>query len=133
MHLVIYFLFYVKYPTKGTTSVSATLLRQTSYSWPQLFKTCRRILRIIDFIFVGELRGFENLEHDSEASENIRSEKKMISTTFAVVKYQRPKWSPWWDILPKIKKNTSRCTFESYYDDIDSGTKPAPHNQHRKH
>ena len=28
----------------------------------------------------------------------------MISTTFAVAKYQRPKWSPWWDILPKIKK-----------------------------
>ena len=27
----------------------------------------------------------------------------MISTTFAVVKYQRPKWSPWWDILRKIK------------------------------
>ena len=27
----------------------------------------------------------------------------MISTTFAVAKYQRPKWSPWWDILPKIK------------------------------
>ena len=42
---------------------------------------------------------------------------------FAVAKYQRPKWSPWWDILPN----------ESYYDDIDSGTKPAPHIQHRKH
>lgn len=27
----------------------------------------------------------------------------MISTTFAVAKYQRPKWSPWWDILRKIK------------------------------
>ena len=27
----------------------------------------------------------------------------MISTKFAVVKYQRPKWSPWWDILRKIK------------------------------
>ena len=30
-------------------------------------------------------------------------------------------------------KVPERCTFERYYDDIDSGTKPAPLNQYRKH